>query len=83
LLSRVFRIAPQQLIGNGRRVLDLAITFLIAGNSFSAVDYCCQRNARIAQAFVAPRRFCGGRETASALRLLQLKLLEAEVEYAN
>jgi hypothetical protein len=34
-------------------------------------------------AFVARRRACGGREMASALRLLQLDLLEAEVEYAN
>ena len=64
-------------------ILDFAATFLIAGNSFSSVDHCCQVTARNRTVFVAPRRACGGREMASALRLIQLDLLEAEVEYAN
>jgi len=78
-----FSDRPAATYRHGRRLLDLAIIFLIVGNSFSAADYCCHVT-RASHRHLS----CRGGPTAAArwhppCACFNCNFSEAEVEYVN
>jgi hypothetical protein len=79
----ISRVSDRNLFAMVGLILDLAATFLIAGNSFSSVDHCCQGNGTQSHSICSAAAGLYGPRDGIYFALTSIRPLEAEVEYAN